>query len=188
MSVLSDNLKYYRKKKGLTQKQLEKIAGVAQTAITKYENGKWNPKKATLISIADALEIPFHVLLIKRDDEEYTEPIYDNVDEQEYPYIEYMDAEQEYEEFQQMNNAIASLYGTLTKCEDYIPHQQFKKVISSINAILEQYKNNEYSPIQQTVKDFSDFYNKLTPNDFEKINDIAHNALENHSSMKYLKK
>jgi len=48
-------IKEIRKRKGLTQKQLGDLCGIADANIRKYENGKQNPKIETLQKIADAL-------------------------------------------------------------------------------------------------------------------------------------
>lgn len=51
-------IKEIRKRKGLTQKQLGDLCGIADANIRKYENGKQNPKMETLQKIADALGVP----------------------------------------------------------------------------------------------------------------------------------
>ena len=48
-------IKEFRKKRGLTQKQLGDRCGIADSNIRKYENGQQNPKIETLRKIADAL-------------------------------------------------------------------------------------------------------------------------------------
>lgn len=50
-----DNIKKIRKQKGLTQKQLGELCGLADSAIRRYENGRANPKYETKKKIADAL-------------------------------------------------------------------------------------------------------------------------------------
>lgn len=60
-------IKEIRKQKGLTQKQLGDLCGIADSNIRKYENGKQNPKIETLQKIAevlgceifDLIEVPF---------------------------------------------------------------------------------------------------------------------------------
>nr|DAJ48702.1 MAG TPA: helix-turn-helix domain protein [Caudoviricetes sp.] len=49
-------IKEFRKQKGLTQKQLGDLCGMADSAIRRYENGKANPKIETLQKIATALK------------------------------------------------------------------------------------------------------------------------------------
>ena len=56
-------IKEIRKRKGLTQKQLGDLCGIADANIRKYENGKQNPKMETLQKIADALEVPASELI-----------------------------------------------------------------------------------------------------------------------------
>lgn len=62
-------IKEIRKQKGLTQKQLGDLCGMADSAIRRYENGNANPKIETLKKIAAALEVPvselFSIPLIK---------------------------------------------------------------------------------------------------------------------------
>ena len=50
-------IKKIRKEKGLTQKQLGDLCGIADSNIRKYENGKQFPKMETLQKIADALGV-----------------------------------------------------------------------------------------------------------------------------------
>ena len=49
------NIKRIRKEKGLTQKKLGELCGIAESNIRKYENGKQNPKIETIERIANAL-------------------------------------------------------------------------------------------------------------------------------------
>lgn len=56
-------IKEIRKQKGLTQKQLGDLCGMADSAIRRYENGNANPKIETLQKIARALEVPLYKLL-----------------------------------------------------------------------------------------------------------------------------
>ena len=52
-----DNIKRIRKQKGLTQKQLGELCGLADSAIRRYENGGANPKFETQKRIAAALGV-----------------------------------------------------------------------------------------------------------------------------------
>lgn len=61
-------IKEIRKQKGLTQKQLGDLCGIADSNIRKYENGKQNPKIETLQKIATALECDLSDLM---DSDEY---------------------------------------------------------------------------------------------------------------------
>ena len=53
-----DMIRKYRTEKGLTQKKLGELCGIADSNIRKYESGNQNPKIETLQKIADALDIP----------------------------------------------------------------------------------------------------------------------------------
>ena len=50
-------------RKGLTQKKLGELCGIADSNIRKYESGNQNPKIETLQKIADALDISVNRLL-----------------------------------------------------------------------------------------------------------------------------
>lgn len=58
-----DMIRKYRTEKGLTQKKLGELCGIADSNIRKYESGNLNPKIETLQKIADALDIPVNRLL-----------------------------------------------------------------------------------------------------------------------------
>lgn len=53
-----DRIRQFRKARGLTQKQLGELCGIADSNIRKYESGRQNPKLETLKKIADALGVP----------------------------------------------------------------------------------------------------------------------------------
>lgn len=55
MSV-AENIKYLRKQKNMTQKQLSEKTGLAVITIQQYEAGKYSPKHDNLIKLATALE------------------------------------------------------------------------------------------------------------------------------------
>lgn len=55
MSV-AENIKYLRKQKHMTQKQLSEKTGLAVITIQQYEAGKYSPKHDNLIKLATALE------------------------------------------------------------------------------------------------------------------------------------
>ena len=58
-----DMIRKYRTEKGLTQKKLGELCGIADSNIRKYESGNQNPNIETLQKIADALDIPVNRLL-----------------------------------------------------------------------------------------------------------------------------
>lgn len=57
-----EKIKILRIKKGLTQKQLGEMCGMADSAIRRYESERANPKLATLQKIAVALNVPIEEL------------------------------------------------------------------------------------------------------------------------------
>ncbi len=55
--TVGEKIKSKRLEKGLTQKKLGELTGIAEPTIRRYEAGKLNPKKETIKKIADGLEI-----------------------------------------------------------------------------------------------------------------------------------
>lgn len=63
MSTFSNRLKYLRKDKRLTQKQLGELLFIDDTSISKYENDKAMPENELLQRIADFFEVSVDYLL-----------------------------------------------------------------------------------------------------------------------------
>ncbi|SDD39811.1 DNA-binding transcriptional regulator, XRE-family HTH domain [Algoriphagus faecimaris] len=63
MSFLASNLRFLRKQKGITQNELAEQLDVQRTMISAYEDGRSEPKLATLQRIADLLETGIEELL-----------------------------------------------------------------------------------------------------------------------------
>jgi len=63
-SIIAENIKKYRKKKGITQDKLSKLADITYNTIIKIESGAtYNPRVETLKQIADALSISIDDLM-----------------------------------------------------------------------------------------------------------------------------
>lgn len=60
---LSENIKRYRKEKGITQEELANKCGLSKNGLWNYENGKRQPNIDTLNKIASVLEVSFDELL-----------------------------------------------------------------------------------------------------------------------------
>ena len=61
--TIGDNIRYYRRKLGISQKELgEKLGGISQQQIGQWENGSANPKLETQIKIAAARNVPVSLL------------------------------------------------------------------------------------------------------------------------------
>lgn len=61
--LFSENLKYYRKSKGFTQKQLALLTGVTQVAIANYERGNRFPSEEQLRNISQSLSVSLDHLM-----------------------------------------------------------------------------------------------------------------------------
>jgi len=57
--TIGDNIRKYRKKKNLTQKELGDIVGISNTYLSDMEIGRTNPSIKTLKRIAKGLEISY---------------------------------------------------------------------------------------------------------------------------------
>lgn len=57
MPTVGDMIKKYRLEKGLTQKELGELCGMADSAVRRYENGRSNPTLETVKRFADALNV-----------------------------------------------------------------------------------------------------------------------------------
>ena len=55
--MIGKNIRFARLQRGLTQKQLGDLCGMADSAIRRYELGRGNPKRETLQRIANALNV-----------------------------------------------------------------------------------------------------------------------------------
>lgn len=61
---IGDHIRFYRKQKGLTQKRLAKLAGLAEITIREYEAGKYQPKTEQIRKLATALDMDMLDLLV----------------------------------------------------------------------------------------------------------------------------
>jgi len=63
-SIISKNIKKYRRKKNITQDKLSKIADITYNTIIKIESGAtYNPRVGTLKQISDALDVSIDDLI-----------------------------------------------------------------------------------------------------------------------------
>ncbi len=76
---IGDNIKFFRKQKGLTQKQLAEKIGSTDSAVTRYESNAREPNIETITKIAEALECTVNDLLGLNltDNKEVREFLYD---------------------------------------------------------------------------------------------------------------
>lgn len=62
---IADNIKFLRKQKNLTQKQLAEKSGLAVITIQQYEAGKYEPKQNSLYKLRKALDCNIYEILNK---------------------------------------------------------------------------------------------------------------------------
>lgn len=65
MSVISENIKYLRKKAGFTQEQFAIQVGIKRSVVGAYEEARAEPRLQTLISIAEVLNVTADDLIAK---------------------------------------------------------------------------------------------------------------------------
>lgn len=56
-AILAKNLRFYREKSGLTQRQLADLSGMSKAAITDWEGGSASPSLSNIGQVAEALGI-----------------------------------------------------------------------------------------------------------------------------------
>ena len=61
--TLAENIKWQRKRIGLSQEELAFKANIDRTFVSKIERGNANPSLKTLLAIANVLDVPFIQLL-----------------------------------------------------------------------------------------------------------------------------
>ena len=69
--MIGEKLRKLRKERGWTQKDVERLTGVAQRNISSYESGKLQPSSRTLRKFAEAFAVPYEDLA----GEARTEPV-----------------------------------------------------------------------------------------------------------------
>ena len=73
MASIGENIKYYRKKTGITQARLAERAGISEKSISFYEHGKRQIPSAYLMPFAKALGITVDELITGPDEEKTAE-------------------------------------------------------------------------------------------------------------------
>jgi transcriptional regulator with XRE-family HTH domain len=77
--IFADNVKHYRKKKGYSQYDFEKI-DISRTAISHYEREGRIPHADRLQALADSLDIPVYKLFIHRKEDKNPETDISDID------------------------------------------------------------------------------------------------------------
>ena len=192
-------IKEIRKQKGLTQKQLGDLCGIADSNIRKYENGKQNPKIETLQKIADALETPIT---------EFTDmPLIDNMTLGQYVQTKdfkmYMHRKSEIDNFVQseqfkklfphknMHDAILTIlreiYGT-------VEQQLISGTLGGTVYYVVKSQNNSFILKNEDIKNISDYICTSIPFVIDGIKDtrseeyIKKELITNLSDPEYIKK
>ncbi len=70
IKVIATNVRYYRKKAGLSQEKLAERAGLHRTYIGGVERGEYNVSAINIARIAQALDIEPFILLVEKQAEE----------------------------------------------------------------------------------------------------------------------
>ena len=76
---LGEKIRYFRRAKNLTQKQLGDLIGISASNITKYEKGNIEPNLSILEKIAEVLEINVTELMTSKQIEENTLNMFKNI-------------------------------------------------------------------------------------------------------------
>lgn len=140
--TVGQRIRVERNRKGLTQKQLGELCGIAEPTIRRYELGLLNPKYTTLKKIANGLGIRVQVL---NEDETVQLPS----DEQK----KIIDAQIRYQELFTSPNYYAGfvsqnswLIDLLSSLNISISFEDFRSDLAQINTMWIKYKDNSISP------------------------------------------
>lgn len=66
---VAEQIRFYRKQKGLTQEQMAEAMGVSVAAVSKWEQGTSDPSTSNLCALAKLYGIPVEELLHETQDE-----------------------------------------------------------------------------------------------------------------------
>lgn len=77
--TIGQQIRKYRKEKGMTQKQLADLLDTTQQNLAQYENGKRIPKLGTLLKLLNALDVPinkitFSATMVDEEAPEFAKP------------------------------------------------------------------------------------------------------------------
>lgn len=149
---ISANLKKLRKERGLTQKKLGELCGLAEITIRQYESGKYQPKIETIEKIARALKVS-----VKEIKEDITWDEYQDTKE-------WYNLDREVDSVQGVIAVVAEIYGKVSLIEKEISGQfvsywlvghspnQFVIHTKDMNALYEMTKN-AIQPLVERMKD-----------------------------------
>ncbi|WLR41245.1 helix-turn-helix transcriptional regulator [Bacillus carboniphilus] len=76
MSTVGNNIKFFRKQKGMSIRELAIKARIGTQTVTKYETGEQIPDTSTIMKISTVLDIPASELL------EHVEPNMSGIDQE----------------------------------------------------------------------------------------------------------
>lgn len=165
--TVGDNIKKLRLEKGLTQKELGDLCGMADSAIRRYESGRGNPTDKTLMRIASALKVPREVLLFECSDNSYLEewagaPLFSSVDEKEKHYSKIRSTLED-RDYNRITEFVYSVNGRLiisaySELNETGQKEAIKRIVELTE--LKQYKLKR--PVEQNPNPTSDFDNSET--------------------------
>jgi len=149
---ISENLKALRKERGLTQKKLGELCGLAEITIRQYESGKYQPKIETIEKLARALKVS-----VKEIKEDITWNEYQDTKE-------WYNIDREVESVQGVIAVIAEIYGKVSYVEKEVSDHrvaywivgrtpnQFVIHEEDMDALYEMTKN-AIQPLVERMKD-----------------------------------
>lgn len=80
--TIGEKIKHLRTKRGLTQKQLAEMSGIAVISLQQYESNKRTPKTEQIIKISNAFEVPIDFFLVDFEDKLYNKENWPNSEEE----------------------------------------------------------------------------------------------------------
>lgn len=80
--TIGEKIKHLRTKRGLTQKQLAEMSGIAVISLQQYESNRRTPKTEQIIKISNAFEVPIDFFLVDFEDKLYNKENWPNSEEE----------------------------------------------------------------------------------------------------------
>lgn len=178
---LGENIKKYRKEKGLTQTELAIKSNLSKNAIYNYENNKRVPNIDILNKIASALQIPINQLLGDNIEPVYIEGIdlyigYENKNTGEYFKDDSMEeAENEIKEIDKRINKLNKVKKSKEDLINILGIEFFSNIFTGLNLSLTPiFKDDKvttfklidnkdgYTKIFDTYEEAEQFFNEIT--------------------------
>ncbi|CQR24388.1 transcriptional regulator [Streptococcus varani] len=152
MSKFSENLKEFREKNKLTQKELAHLLGVNRVSYARWENGSREPNMKTIKKIATTLDISVEDLLVEPNWNEYIKKYPDRPNYSKIDSVSYIDLEiDSYDEIRENKDKRDKLKKSIL-----IAFLDGENIFEVYNYLLKKWNLNE-----DETKDFNSIFQEV---------------------------